>query len=72
MKPEKELKILEQGIIGWLLLAIASFFVWVIFFSLTFFVFKFSTGSSLWLVSAIAATILTVCSGLVTKKLIIK
>lgn len=59
MNLEKESKMLEQGIIVWLLFAVAVLIVWGAAFAAAVYVLKFTKISPEWLWAACAATALT-------------
>ncbi len=72
MNLEKESKMLEQGIIIWLLFAAAVLIVWGATFALAVYVLKFTKTSPEWLWAAVAATVAAVGFVLTTKKFLWK
>lgn len=56
MNLEKESKMLEQGIIIWLLFAAAVLIAWEAIFAAAVYVLKFTKASPEWLWAAVAAT----------------
>ena len=68
MNLEKESKMLEQGIIIWLLFAAGVLIVWGAAFALSVYVLKFMIVSPEWLWAAVAATVAAVGIVLTTKK----
>lgn len=59
MNLEKESKMLEQGIIVWILFAVVILIVWTATFVSAAYVLTFTVMSPLWLWSAGAATVVT-------------
>ena len=57
MNLDKESKVLEQGIIIWLLFAVVILIVWAAAFASAVYVLKFTITSPLWLWAAGAATV---------------
>lgn len=72
MNLEKESKMLEQGIIIWLLFAVAVLIVWGAAFAATVYILKFMMASPVWLWAAGAATVAAVAFTLAAKKFLWK
>ena len=72
MNLEKESKMLEQGIIIWLLFAAAVLIVWGAAFAAVVYVLKFTKTSPEWLWAACAATVIAVGFVLAAKKFLWK
>lgn len=68
----KESKMLEQGIITWLIFAAAVLIVWAAIFASAVYVFNFMKGSPERLWAAVAATILTTAIVITAKKFLRK
>ena len=72
MNLEKESKMLEQGIIIWLLFAAAVLIVWGAAFASAVYVLKFMIASPAWLWAACAATVIAVGFVLAAQKFLWK
>ena len=72
MNLEKESKMLEQGIITWLIFIAAVLIVWAAIFASAVYVFNFMKGPPEWLLAAVAATVITTAIVLTAKKFLWK
>jgi hypothetical protein len=72
MSLEKESKMLEQGLIAWLICGAAVLTVWAVIYASAVYVFSFIKGSSGWIWAAVAATVITIAAILTAKKFLWK
>jgi hypothetical protein len=68
----KESKMLEQGIITWLIFAVVVLIIWAAIFASFVYVLKYITESVMWLRAAFAATVAATGFVLAAKKFLRK
>lgn len=72
MNLEKESKMLEQGLIVWLICGAAALTAWAVIYASAVYVFSFINGASGGIWAAAAATVITTAILLIIKKFLWK